>query len=319
MLIRPMGLDIPPTTNRGVKSVEGSAGRLPTSQWILKSAGIDYLTLTSTNRKTKKEMGYYFARLVAADHLLGYDVVSAGGHGFYGKRVKHGSFTHKEDRSMLSVSGERAQKTILLCYEGDSCPRLDIQITVYLGGESADSFLRRMERAAMEAPRIRGHKPLVDHYASDGLYQTVYIGSKKSDLFMRLYDKGAESGRPEYAGCVRFEVQLRNKASNALWSHCAKEAKGTMYLLSVLLGLLDRRGIDMASLDLQRQDIVRPKAENTKENVLLGWWASQVAPSVARYSALGGWQTAFRTLFSNALTEHDLSMIMNALSLQWGN
>lgn len=38
---------------------------------------------------------------------------------------------------------------------------------------------------------------------------TLYVGSRKSDVLGRLYDKGRESREPAYAGCWRWEVQYR--------------------------------------------------------------------------------------------------------------
>lgn len=319
MLVRSISLDIPPTTNRGVKSCSIVPERSAARDCIIVSAGIDWLTLTSVSRETKLRMAGYFGTIAEEDQRLGYKIVGAGGHGYVGKRTRHAVFTHQENRSLLTVSGERAKRTILLNKAGDNASRIDVQITMRLPDEDVDGWLRAQERGAQNAPGIRGIRPKVDHYVSNGKYQTVYIGSKKSDVVIRLYDKFEESKEDRYKGCVRMEVQMRNKASKALWSHLAQEGLGTMYLLRVLLSLLERRGIDISGVDLERQDIIRPPAEPLKEERTKGWWASQVAPSVARYSASGGWQTAFRILFSKALTDDDFGRIMNALSLQWGN
>jgi hypothetical protein len=318
MRICAIGTDIPPATNRGVNSRQGVVQRSPTSDCIIKSAGIDWLTLTSVSRETKLRMRGVFETIAQGDCALGYKTVDAGGHGYVGKRVRHATLQHNGERDLLSVSGERARNTIMMCREGDSASRLDIQITFKLEGETADEYLRRAERQAENAPNIRGVRPEINHYASNGKYQTVYIGSRKSDVVLRLYDKFAESGEERYRDCVRYEVQYRNKPSKALWAHVARTGAGTMYLLQHLLGLLNRRGISTNHIELERQDIVRPKQEPLKEERTLGWWASQVAPSVASYSAQGGWQTAFRVLFGKALTDYDLGRIMNALSIQWG-
>lgn len=318
MQIRHIGSDIPPTTNRGVNSQQGGVQRSPTSDCIIKSAGIDWLTLTSVSRETKCRMRGVFETIAQGDSALGYKTLDAGGHGYVGKRTRHATLQHNGERDLLSVSGERARNTIMLCKEGDSASRIDIQLTFKLEGETADAYLRRAENQAEHAPAIRGVRPKVDHYASNGKYQTVYIGSPKSDVRIRIYDKFAESGEERYLGCVRYEVQYRNKPSKALWAYLARSGTGTMYLLQHLLNLLNRRGISTDHIMLERQDIVRPIAEPLKEERTLGWWATQVAPSVALYSARGGWQTAFRVLFSKALTDYDLGRIMNALSIQWG-
>lgn len=318
MRIQAIGTDIPPATNRGVNSQPGVVQPSPTSDCIIKSAGIDWLTLTSVSRETKLRMRGVFETISQGDHALGYKTVDAGGHGYTGKRVRHATLQHNGERDLLSVSGERARSTILLCKDGDNASRLDIQITFKLEGETADEYLRRAERQAENAPSIRGVRPTLDHYVSNGKYQTLYIGSPKSDVRIRIYDKFAESKEERYQGCVRYEVQYRNKPSKALWTYMARSGAGTMYLLQHLLGLLNRRGISTDHIMLERHDIVKPKQEQNLKERTKGWWASQVAPSVRRVVAEEGWYTAFRILFHEALTDWDKTAIMNSLSLQWG-
>jgi phage replication initiation protein len=49
-------------------------------------------------------------------------------------------------------------------------------------------------------------------YSSDGL--TVYIGSKKSDILIRFYDKAAERGYDDEVHWVRCEIQLRRERAD---------------------------------------------------------------------------------------------------------
>ena len=57
---------------------------------------------------------------------------------------------------------------------------------------------------------------------------TLYIGSRSSDAYGRLYDKGAESKAEAYAGCWRYEVEYKRKPAlakaRALWSSPDTEA-----------------------------------------------------------------------------------------------
>jgi hypothetical protein len=283
------------------------------------SAGIDWITLTSTNQTTKKEMWRYFGGIVAEDLKLGYKTVPGGAYGFYGKRTRHALWAEKEDRTMLQVSGRRAQRAVMLCHPGDNATRLDVQVTLRVGEENVSTWLSDQADAAENAPRQRGKPREVARVIRSKKTETVYIGKRKSDLFLRLYDKFAESKEEEYRGCVRMELEIKGKTAKALWAYMAEEGRGTMYLLSMLLFHARRVGLSTKELELTEPAPELPKQENTKESVVLGWWSSQVAPSVARYSALGGWQTAFFALFGNCLTEHDKSMIMNSLSLVWGN
>lgn len=264
-------------------------------------------------------MQRYFLRIARQDRQDGYETVKGGLYGFVGKKTRHALLGDKEDRSLLQVSGASAQNALVLCRNGDNCTRLDVQITLRVGQENVNWFLAQQERRLLAHPARHGKRPDVDARHKNGKVETVYSGSRKSDVFVRLYDKFAESRKEEHRGCVRFEVVFKGDASKALWAHLAEGDDGIMYLLRLLLHVLEQRGVDTSAIELQRQDIAIPRRQNTKENVTLGWWASQVAPSVARISAERGWQWCFHVLFGKACTEWDRTAIMNSFSIAWGN
>jgi hypothetical protein len=289
------------------------------TQCILKSAGIDWLTLTTTSIETKRRQWRYFNEIVAEDLSNGHSVVRSGQLGFVGTRTRHGFLGDREERQMLVVSGSRAKKAILLASKGDHCTRIDVQVTVHLGGEDVSAFLERQAENATRGFHARGTAREPTKIYKGDKCQTVYVGSRKSDIFVRLYDKHAESKDEEWAGCVRMEVEFKGKASQALWAHVAEKGEGTMYLLQCLLAVLAKKGIDVSKVDLDRQDIVMPPPEKNRIEATIGWLASQVAPSVQRVVAERGWKFAINLLFSGCMNDEDSSAIIAALSLTWGN
>lgn len=286
---------------------------------IVKSAGIDYVTLTSTSKETKREMRRYFEHILAEDLQLGYKPKSGGAYGFYGTRTRHALHGEKQDRTMLQVSGKRAQRAAMLARPGDSCSRLDVQVTIQVGEEHVQKYLREQDSRCASRRTIRGKRPDRSMVVKNGKVQTFYLGSRTSDLFVRCYDKFEESKEEEYRGCVRLEIEYKGKRAQALWACLAAYQLTNMSLLQLLLQDLSERGVDVSNVDLERQNVVLPKQETLKENRTWGWWAQQVAPSVAKSVAERGWYTAFSILFGQALTEFDKTSIMNALSLAWGN
>lgn len=285
----------------------------------LKSAGIDFLTLTSTNPQTKREMLRYFGSLIASDLKLGHKVVPGGAYGFYGKRTRHGLLAEKDDRTMLQVSGAAAQHTFKLIREGDNCTRLDVQVTLQCAPGAVPALLSSVALAARAAPALRGKRPKVKNIEGDYGTETVYIGKRSSDVYIRCYDKFEESGKEEYRNCVRFEVELKGKTAKAVWLKCATEGLGPSYLLGILRFVLERRGVALDGFDWPVQSKAIPIKEKTCLETLKGWWAAQVAPSVRKYVAEGGWTTPFCILFEQALTDLDLSTMLRSLALEWGN
>jgi hypothetical protein len=47
--------------------------------------------------------------------------------------------------------------------------------------------------------------------------QTLYIGSRKSEIFWRIYNKAEELGRPELAPLWRIELELKGERARQFW------------------------------------------------------------------------------------------------------
>ena len=123
---------------------------------------------------------------------------------------------------------------------------------------------------------------------------TTYLGSAASPVMVRVYDKAAESGRPD-AG-VRWELQARGERAGRLMRGAleAREHLGR-YVLGCVRGLVDfrdrtgsERG-DRASLlswwveliaDAERVTLAGPARIDTLETRAV-WIRRQVAPSLA--------------------------------------
>jgi DNA relaxase NicK len=264
-------------------------------------------------------MGRYFTEISEEDQQLGYSIVRQGRFGFIGKAARHAFFGEKDDRAMLVVSGSRAQRSILLARQGDNATRLDVQITMRVGEENVSKFLRYQATRALHGGCARGKPAEVTEVVKNRKHQTVYIGSRKSDVFVRLYDKFAESKDESHRGCIRMEVEFKGKASRALWAYLAREGFGTMYLLQCLLQTLERKGLDVSMVDLDRVDIVRPVLSKKKDDVALAWLAVQVAPVVKRLSASTGISLLQRILFEQCCNDQLQHAILQSVSVNFGN
>jgi hypothetical protein len=261
----------------------------------------------------------YFSSLVADDLKLGYDVVNTGMHGYVGKRSRHGMLLANGDRALLQVSGERAQRTVLLCRAGDSCSRIDVQVTLRIAPGQVQRFLAAAKQLAEQPRHTRGVRPKVTYRGGEDGIETVYIGKPKSDLQIRLYDKFRESKKEVFKDCVRFEAQFRNKKAKAIWEEMARGAHGTMWLCNMLFHVLERANIDTSYIPLPRSYIRPPSTEPPKEAVTLAWHRTQVAPTIARLAREHPWYLLFENLFAGVLTRHDMQAIISWGTLHYGN
>jgi hypothetical protein len=282
---------------------------------IIKSAGVDWVTLTSTDEGDKRLFNDSYGRVAAADALLGFETKSAVISGFSGKKARHAFLGQREERAMLQVSGYNAQRQVVLRKTTQHCTRLDIQVTVQIAPGAVNRFLDAAERVARAAPAVRGHKPNIKAVRGERGNETVFIGKRVSEVFMRMYDKYEESKDEYYRDCVRFEVEIKGKAARALWNQIALMNWGVGYLLSVLRHFFERRGIAFDWFDMPVESVAPPEHQRSHRDKTIGWLASQVAPSVARLCAYESFFSAFHVLFGRALTEHDFTVIMNAWSV----
>jgi Replication initiation factor len=282
-------------------------------------AGIDYIRITSPGRRRAGKMMGYFQRVVRNDQKLGYDVVRGGAFGFWGDKIRHALYAEKEEWSMLQVSGYEAKRALELAYEGTQATRIDIQATWQLEGQTASECLREAYEHACEQQNP-GHRPrMVKLIEERHACQTVYIGSRASDIFIRIYDKFAESGKEEFKNSVRFEAEIKGRASKALWERIKQDNLNVRDLLSMLLGLLAERGVAVPEPDFDIQDMLLVQQRTTEPSRKLAWLASAVAPTVAALTATHGWSLLFSVLFDNACTEFDKRAIIRALSTCWGS
>lgn len=283
------------------------------------SAGCDYLTLTSTNHHTIRRMGNFFDRVAADDKALGYERKKAYLLGFYGYRTRHAFYGEHEGRWMYQVSGAAAQPAVLLVDEEDNCTRIDLQVTVRLPPGNVQKWLDAAEAIADAAQAGRGVRAEVSAIHKRHGNETVYIGKPASDVRIRLYDKFAESKKEEYKECVRLEVQLRNRVSKTIWKQLARAEHPMATSIGMLCYLLNRRGISTDWIDLPWSYVRPVSVERTKEEATVGWWDTQVAPSIRRISGERGLWLSLYTLYGGYLTESELKAILEAAAQTWGN
>lgn len=279
---------------------------------IIQAAGIDWLTLSSVSRGTIQQMKQYYSSLVVESRHAGKEPVRCGGHGYVGTKIEHASLMDNGPRYLLQVSGERAAKSIMLCNEGDTPARIDIQVTVRIAQGAVPRWLDAAERIARQPRFSRGKRPQVKAlHGADG-NETVYIGSPKSALRLRLYDKFIESKEERYRDCVRLEAQLRHNYASRIWCEMATKALGSGFLLGVLYAYLNQANIPTDWIS-SPWSYVRPPAPLKKAvDAQEAWWQTQVAPGVARHVAEFGLYRSMELLYGKALTPQERSAMLDA-------
>lgn len=282
-------------------------------------AGLDYVRVTSQDKASQRAMFEYFRRVLVRDQKLGYEAKTGGAFGFLGTKCRHALYGQKREWAMLQASGYEAKQGMQLAIEGTQASRLDFQLTYWVGEGEVERIIREAYNAACGLRDPQRKHMRVNMIESRHAAQTVYLGSRASDIFFRIYDKFEESKKEEYRGCVRFELELKGRMAKVLWEKIRDGNVGMRACLEMLIAMLAERGVIVPSEDLDNQDIIRLKKPETLIENTVSWLAAQVAPTVKRLSSSHGWIFAFSVLFAGACTEGDRRAIMSTLSRVWGS
>lgn len=256
------------------------------------TAGIDYISATMLHTNPKVLIWYTdcvrYIETIARDgndikstRRLGYEGFSSGG-SFVGVR---------EDGYLCTISGERAQEGFDTVYRyNPHVSRLDVQCTVKTpsGGRSTAVDARD---AVAKANAKLSNVAQRDAVLIDSLLKgsTVYVCSRKSEQFARIYDKDKESGEERYKDCWRYEVQLKNNLATKTAelfrvSEYAQPAQAAVFVRQ----WLRKRGVHVPwKADAELSAL--PSDKNTPSDVeaRLRWLREQVQPALRRLLKLG--------------------------------
>jgi hypothetical protein len=177
---------------------------------ILDSA-VDWLTVTAKRGATADSL------IALGDGLL-HQSVDQGNRfflfksmGYHGRKAGGVSVGRRHDGCILTLTSSEAALSAIPLLGGEfHVTRLDLQITCV--DESRNAARAEIAYHLMQDSRKRSGRPVSASLrlnSSGG--QTLYLGSAKSDVVARLYDKGIESKAAKAGDCWRYEVQYRRK------------------------------------------------------------------------------------------------------------
>lgn len=285
----------------------------------LQDAGFDYVRVLSSDGGAQEVLRRVYGEVRQHDEHLGYLEGKGGAFGFYGHKTRHALYGVKKEWQMLQISGYAAKRALRLTQDGTQASRIDLQLTYQVGEENVEGWVRKTYNDACGHQDASRKHLQVNMIESRHKAQTVYIGSRASDIFFRCYDKFAESGKEEHKGCVRFELELKGRASKALWRALCDGEQTLRSSLQMVIHMLKERGVTVPCEDIDDQDVKLPPREATKEESTIAWLHRQVGPVVKRLTQTSHWMYAFNALFDGAMSEWERKRIVRSLAIYWGS
>lgn len=212
---------------------------------------------------------------------LGYEGNYAAG-AFYGER---------EDGSLWQWPGGIAHEAfIALAPYAERASRVDVQVTFQQEPFNPNWAAEEYDRLQtnVQGAKIGSVKGL-ELYTNNKGGQTIYVGSRQSDSYICIYQKGAQSGEELYQDCWRVECRYKNRYAAQLQEKLkTKVSRLSQASYAVVLSHAERSGIDLA-LDPRPHLSIEPPRGAVKSDVLatLQWLEKSVRPAINRLRKLG--------------------------------
>lgn len=259
------------------------------------NAHIDYITTTWPSGSAAAGVPSIanivdWARRRTAEKGAREEVKAWAWNGYTGWSIGSLCFGDRSDGTILRISSALAHT-----YVNDKLPtghnvsRLDICIDVW-GVSEIDKEIALHKDAALAYRATLHSRPFdVRLQETFGRGDTLYLGSRASGLFIRIYNKDKEQSTDEfYQDCIRYECEIKDdRAAKILERYRVGGYRG-MALQESLLGFLERRGI--RALGLHDSSAVYtdadPRLRGDIDRTLI-WYREQIAPSVRRLLSLG--------------------------------
>lgn len=244
-------------------------------------ASCDWLTRTFSEVKVRQEAYERANAKLQQWANEGHDVSSWDWMGYSGFACAGLSWGTRNDCDLLRLSGSTAETLFDdYCRLPGNCSRIDVAMTFTLAHPIAGVASRAYRNLAIlqEPAHTRNYSLIVNNRGGE----TLYVGSRASDQFGRLYDKGIEDGGRVPGERWRYEVEFKGaRAVQALARLTSTADRRTMYVALVQSFFLSR---NVALPSMQRGlEIELPVAvEHKSIDRQLAWLRRQVAPVVAR-------------------------------------
>lgn len=269
------GRQKPPATNRGVTS-QPLVGNQSQEASKLASVGVDWLTCTSADDSVGLAWFEMFQRVAAepGEWQNPWYSGKADDNLRWGYNQKMGY--------ILIASGEAAdvvfQQTVPTARK---ITRIDVQVTVSLYKPNCDIAENGYRTNSASPNRKYG---LIQNSRNG---QTLYVGSRTSAQFGRVYDKGVESGYDEPGKLWRYEVELKKPVSDSVARQLANwqnPDRARAYQEAIVPFVFDwflHRGVGPVFARTGTNEIVTEVGRRvTSDEKKLEWLTTQVRPTI---------------------------------------
>lgn len=250
------------------------------------TASCDWLTRTFSDNKIRQFVEQDFVTSAAVLKAEGHETAAWSWMGYDGYSVGGLSWGRRDDGDILRASGGTAERMFdrFGHYHGN-CSRLDVALTLKWPTPERHVASQAYSRLVgqSDATKRRLYSLITNSHGGE----TLYVGSRASDQFGRVYDKDAEQKLARISTRWRYEVEFKaDRAVRVLELLQPSRERGKMYL-GIVRGFFEPRGVKLPPLADEQEIRVEVLAPPRQVDTQLTWLRDQVRPVVQRLTRLG--------------------------------
>lgn len=290
-----------------MKCVDGPEGvsRGPISAMEVVSSGVDWLTATAPSDGRDVGLLRFANDLIDGQVNLGEKVRPWQWMGYSGHQSGQVAYGTRKDGTILRLSGDVAHSEWEHAVKrAQTVTRLDFEVTCRYDPPNPTIATKAL-RQLMRWRQGRQRAPQVSQVQVNGETQSIYLGSRTSERYARLYDKHRETRDPRFAGCWRYEVENKGSYGANLARVLLAEPRWRGAIRDHVFQHFKRRGhipdfspkVDKPVLLATRQAVDRARRLKWLQDQVQGVIAGLVSQGQRRevYEALGlaGWEVDY--------------------------
>lgn len=259
-------------------------------------AGVDWLTCTQIRAGGTAALQEEVRRVVFREVEAGNDRRTWKGQGYYGERAGGASWGVREDTYLAVLTSDCARDNWQSVSRwATNCSRIDLQVTLLLG--KPDIFLfDQLEAHFLALPARRGRVPDICRVRDNKGGNTIYIGSRTSDKYLRIYDKGVEGKTNVPGELIRFEVEYKRGLAKQCLTWLSAEQSPTLSIAQKTVAAFKPLLVEFGGSPLTIVEVAR--AERIPDNKRrLAYLSKCVRPLIDRLRESGLGDEAMKILF----------------------
>lgn len=260
----------------------------------LESVGVDYLTATAYRTGDGHPFRDFGQHLLEQSALAGNEVRPYRERDYRGYQAGGVICGTRADTHLIRLSSDEARDHWREVYRrSTNVSRIDLQLTLRLAREY-EPYIREQHHTAMTAKQGRGRRREVELRWNSVKGDTLYLGTRTSDIFARVYDKGRQEKWCPPGLLIRQEIEYKRKVAKAVAEQLHSMESDTIGIAPLVSTYISRFGLQTRTNE--ELNVQYARGRTTSIDLKRRWLSQAVKPSVARLVECGMLQEALDAL-----------------------